>query len=706
MQSWTVGQDHPDVLLHTLRGLDCVLKDRPIVCFDYFDTLVVRNVKPENTKILAAHSLSILLNRTISGSELYTIRQEIEKNICEQNAANGLDFEFEFSEFSLILFQEIKQRMANWTPSWGTEEFCHKMLALEVAVEQSVQQTCEPVVSVLRELKNDGYTTILVSDFYLPGPFFIHMLKRHQLHEQFDHIYVSADYLINKGSGRLYKKICEDLVCSPEQLVMVGDNIHADIKMAENQGMRTLHINNPGQHKKYALLQEKKAGKVSDLAFRFSSALVVKTPFALMGYSLWLFIYRLFTCLVQKNIRNVFFFSKEGEFIKVLFDNFQQQVFGQVVITGHYILVSRKATFLASLRSLGIEDFLRLFAHYRDISLRDFLLSLNFEESIARELCLELELDYEFRFSDLRNHEQFAVLINSTQFQQLYETRRCRQRENFICYLDSFGVDYQREGLVVVDVGWKGSIQDNLYHILDGQVRIDGYYIGSFHATELRDNNLKKGLLFENAPQTSQFFNIYNNNRSLFEMMLGASHGSADGYFLPEQYAALPHTADRVVAIRIQNDGQKLEVVVLDLPEERQIYKEVIRPIQQGFFKLCSALNREYLLAECTRPDDEWFARQHARMVFTPKKDEVDLFTQLYHLENFGIFEFTNFSAGPLPSLLERVKHLKNVVQHPGVLETGVWPPVILNRLGLGSLYLIDGMLRYWKEFKKNDLLG
>ena len=88
-------------------------------------------------------------------------------------------------------------------------------------------------------------------------------------------------------------------------------------------------------------------------------------------------------------------------------------------------------------------------------------------------------------------------------------------------------------------------------------------------------------------------------------------------------------------------------------------------------------------------------------MVFTPTKEEVDLFTQLYHLENFGIFEFTNFSAGPLPSLLERVKHLKNVVLHPGVLETGVWPPVILNRLGLGAFYRIDGMLRYWKEFKK-----
>ena len=45
-------------------------------------------------------------------------------------------------------------------------------------------------------------------------------------------------------------------------------------------------------------------------------------------------------------------------------------------------------------------------------------------------------------------------------------------------------------------------------------------------------------------------------------------------------------------------------------------------------------------------PSLEWFAKRHARMLFRPTKDEIDFFSSLYHLENFGLFEFTSFDAG------------------------------------------------------------
>ena len=41
-----------------------------------------------------------------------------------------------------------------------------------------------------------------------------------------------------------------------------------------------------------------------------------------------------------------------------------------------------------------------------------------------------------------------------------------------------FGADIEREGMHIVDVGWKGTIQDNLYYLYEEHVEMEGLYIG------------------------------------------------------------------------------------------------------------------------------------------------------------------------------------------------------------------------------------
>jgi hypothetical protein len=90
-------------------------------------------------------------------------------------------------------------------------------------------------------------------------------------------------------------------------------------------------------------------------------------------------------------------------------------------------------------------------------------------------------------------------------------------------------------------------------------------------------------------------------------------------------------------------------------------------------------------------------------MVFKPSKEEIDFFTRLYHLENFGIFEFTDFQTAGTLSLSQRLYNLKQLIKDPAAyLETGTWPPVILERLGLGFLQPVDGKKRYVRVFGKN----
>ena len=696
--TWTIGRESPAQLCrHLQQQADTGVR---YFCFDYFDTLIVRDIMPEYTKQLAAKIHSQLLDGPITPEELYAIRQQLEKRICDHNAASGGELEFYLESLAYEYLSLLRDKYGSSNLLQDDDTFVQLILGVETAVEQAVQRPCEDTVQVLAYLKEQGLATVLISDFYLPGTCFNHMLQNVALHDQFDHIYISADYGLAKGSGRLYEKVCSDLDCRPEQMLMIGDNPHADINMAKEKGLQCIHLRNPEQKSYYEQWQPTDLTSISRVAQRFTGALQPSGLFKEISTSLWYFTWLLFQELHRKKLEHVFFFSKEGEFLKKLFDRMQDDLFGSRIITSHYILVSRKATFLASLRPLAEEDFARLFNHYRDISLRDFLLSLNIEESVALTLCEQLRLDFQVRYSDLQNRPEFRQLLESSRFKDLYENRRTTQRRNFITYLDSFGVNYEKNGLTIVDVGWKGSIQDNIYHILQGSIEVQGFFVGSLIATEKRENNTKKGLLFDDTPQQTPYFHVYNNNRSLFEMMLGASHGSADGFFTPQQFSQLPDDHQRKITQRITTENGELWIATVDLPEERILFEHEIKPIQEQVYLDAGNLNRAYLRSGCSLPDSEWFARRHARMVFKPSRGEVNFFESLYHLENFGIFEYTDFRTEGNLSLKKRFENFRNMRKDPSILEMGIWPPIILRRLGLDFYRHINGYRRYLRAFK------
>jgi hypothetical protein len=303
----------------------------------------------------------------------------------------------------------------------------------------------------------------------------------------------------------------------------------------------------------------------------------------------------------------------------------------------------------------------------------------------------------------LRQSAYFQALVDLPLFREMYEEHRRIQRQNFLCYLGSFGVDFEKNGLHLVDVGWKGSIQNNIYFTLEEVVHVHGYYLGLLSPSGLTEKNSKKGILFSDFKVLTPFVHVYNNNRSLFEMVLGASHGSADGYFTDTQYSHVKKSRCSSVFQRVKGE-ETVEVTVLDLPEERALFEEKIYPLQLEYFSKFQNFIQAQVHQYCPLPDNEWFAKHHARMLFRPTKKEVEFFAGLYHLENFGLFEFTSFAADESIFLWRRLDNFIRLWRNPaGVLETGVWPPIIFQRLGLPWLQRIDGMKRYRRIFLENQ---
>jgi hypothetical protein len=86
-------------------------------------------------------------------------------------------------------------------------------------------------------------------------------------------------------------------------------------------------------------------------------------------------------------------------------------------------------------------------------------------------------------------------------------------------------------------------------------------------------------------------------------------------------------------------------------------------------------------------------------MVFRPTEAEIGFFESLYHLENFGVFEYTDFRSQAGLSLSERWQNFIELRKNPSVLEMGTWPPIILRRLGLDWYRYLNGYRRHWREF-------
>lgn len=379
-----------------------------------------------------------------------------------------------------------------------------------------------------------------------------------------------------------------------------------------------------------------------------------------LATTLFSFIARLHDALVEQGVRQVFFLSREGQPLKRMFDLYQNKV--NVGITSHYLEVSRRSTLLPSLEPLAKEGFETLFRQYRRISLFEFLSSLGLEAQ-TRAISLALNLPEgaeDTREEDFPTGQTFSALKALPLFQDLYESERLARRRAFIAYLAELSGGALPARLAIVDVGWKGTIQDNLFALLcrEGDTpvhEVTGYYIGLVAAGAAGPRNNKHGLLFSSVGTRSPKFRVFNENRALFEVVLAADHGS-------------------IVTYETTLDGHA-RAIRGGFEEGEMLAREVF-PVQRQLFE-----HFERLLKEVPVPGIgheltlKRIARSHARMVFNPTSQERSWFSSVFHVENYGVFERTQFASGESRfGLIQRLRFLDQLLRRRDVGALGFWP--------------------------------
>jgi HAD superfamily hydrolase (TIGR01549 family) len=648
--------------------------DPEAVFFDVFDTLILRSVHPEDVKRIAARRFVDYLADTTSPESFYELRARLEPQLCEDNLRAGFDFEFRLGTLASRMETEVGDR-------WGG--FSEEFLRVEEAAELAVQRLDDAVAELLRKLRAEGRRICLVSDFYLLRSSLERFAAELGVSDYVDAVFTSSDFLLTKRTGQLYDRVLREEAITPNRVVMVGDNRHSDFDMARAKGLSAVHIDRAGLMSKYQELHERNTARNAVLGAVLPGAGASPRPlFLTMSHTLYHFTARLLRAARRRKLENLFFLSREGQPLKRAFDTLQALEPTGNTIRTHYLKVSRRSTFLPSLRPLEQEDFDTLFRQYRAISLNDFLGSLGFEENLIGRVQARFDVDPEAKLADFPTSSLYEAVRADSLFVESYETRRREQRSLLEEYIEGFEGAVHRDGMYLVDVGWKGTIQDHLHRFLDAPVH--GFYMGLVAPGACSPRNSKEGLLFSTADVLTVHSSIYDQNRALFEVLLAADHGSTRGY-VRKDGRAVPETAFAT--------GEEEIVVGQVLP--------VLRGIEAEFVRIAETLS--------VTPFDildfeQDFVEAHAELALFPRREEVEFFTRINHHENFGLLGTSHFHAEAKPTLKRRLSYLRRILRKPRTpLEEGWWFRATLANEGLpalGGAYGLYHYLRWRKAFE------
>ena len=169
---------------------------------------------------------------------------------------------------------------------------------------------------------------------------------------------------------------------------MIGDNEYADITNSKKSGFRSLFVKRDKTFKYYQLYEDvPKSITFSKLELIRNAKSSYLSNYA---FTLYILIDRLYSEALTSGIENLYFFARDGEFIKYLFDIYQSKKTRNKQIKTHYLLLSRNSTYLPACKSIDEEDFDGIFSHYDYVRLEDFLVSLSFSKKQIIQLIIQL----------------------------------------------------------------------------------------------------------------------------------------------------------------------------------------------------------------------------------------------------------------------------------------------------------------------------
>ena len=508
---------------------------------DVWDTLIRRSCHPEFLKFGTARHVFLLSGLQLkegyaSFCDIYKMRVEVEANLANEALAVGHDNEYEISNV-----------LRRWLEQITTGGFDSNLPVYLADLELEAEIRCTyPDPSIRDLLKNyPASNTIFLSDFYMCSERLKRLLSHHGLTDLVPDGVSSCDVMLNKRSGNLFTHIHKQYGISPDQHVHIGDSLHSDVEMPRRMGIQAIHFEPEVEHKKRqdvavffsdrgALMRhiEQEVDRAS-LSNPAAQELKAKEAFLLGAKMAPLFVgFVLFIAesAIRGSLEKIFFFTREGEF----FQKVWQTLFKDSRLVGHKLPqvesleVSRFSTFCASLQEVSIAEIMRLWSLYRVHSLDSLLASLGLTTGELCEVLLRHGIDPKESIKHPWGDARVQNLFQDSEFMESIQAKIRHDRPLLLDYLNQKGLNFEIRQAGIVDIGWRGSIQDNLCLLLP-DCRISGFYLGLQKYLNNQPRNSSKQAYGPNANVNSEFLDLLD-PVSVLEMLCSSQTGSVKAY--------------------------------------------------------------------------------------------------------------------------------------------------------------------------------
>ncbi len=527
--------------------------DKKYLFIDCFNTVILRRVSANEVVYLWAEKLGNKYD--IEPIIIYKEFNNIKKKMAVSRFCRSFESEMYLEE---ILIKLTKCLVAKCR-YLDIKAFFKDAIIYYVDTEMENQYLNETFTECLRKFKAEGKKIYIVSDFYCSKIFIYAMLKNLGVDEIFDDIFTSCDFRKSKATGRLYGVIIKKLGIRKRDVMMFGDNFWADVIMSHLRGVKAIHLrtNKVRGNRHKTRVADSLAEKLTEV----SECPNFKYNFSDHAFPLYLFTKRLYSALTSEGVRNVFFLSREGQFLKKLFDIYCRvldEKYGiETNIKTHYLYASRNSILSAGLNDLTKENFYYLFRASSAMSIRKFLLTLAFTDDEIEDIKCSMGIDIDKKVMRFNKSKYFLKLKSDATFFALYEKKRIERRTALSMYMDSFGVNFQKDGFTIVDIGWNGTMQNLFNKFFNGTVKIKGYYVGNKRADTSDSEQI--GLLYDK--NNSHLFGNDINRHTIYnyEQICRADHNRCDSY--------------KIIC-------GKAQVILDERLNDVEIYKNLTKPLQ------------------------------------------------------------------------------------------------------------------------------
>lgn len=598
--------------------------NRKVKTFDMWDTLVKRYCHPEEIKLYTANN--ILYNYNIylkkewdTAKKIYLRRIELEAEICNRNKENGNDSECTIRKVLNELLNEIL------VDNSKIEKIVEELVEDEIKREIEVTYINKDILKYIKEAKDNNIDMYVVSDFYMGKNDVSKILEHHDLLKYFKEIYVSCDVLKTKrNTGNLFTYFMEKENIKSENITHYGDSNHSDIEMAKSKNIEAIKIANNSNYsfdidnitadlrlrKVKREINKKNNNKKSKNDLKECKDELYNLGIELSPIA-YFYIFDAVAEAKKRGYDNIFYQTREGEnFIKYHRILEENNIMPFSIPKAELVHVSRVATFAPSLEKIDVANMMRLWSQYRNQTMDAMFISLGMKTEKYEKYLKKYDIDkYQMIYEPYFNYKVLS-LFEDEEFLEEINKELNEKKRNIYKYFENRGIENKEDNkMYIVDIGWRGTIQDNLAYLLNN-IFIDGEYFTLFEYRNVQRKNTSKHAFIGDLQFAYKYIDPV---ITILEMLFNSESGSVISY---------------------DENGKEIRK---EKKEESDYVKNVVSHIQAGMMHGARQINLRLEGRSFTQEQAENYIKDMIKdMKKKPSKLLVDVYYGLVHNDTFG----------------------------------------------------------------------